>query len=248
MSIFKLLTYNIHKGFAAGNIQFVLENIKESIKSVHADVVCLQEVLGHHTTHSVKVKNWPTTSQFEFLAGETWPHFAYGKNAVYDKGHHGNAVLSKFPIRSWTNEDVSYSKMERRGLLHTVIERKRAKYPVHIFCVHLGLFEKDRYSQILRLAKKIKDTVPSKAPLIIAGDFNDWRENASDLLIEKLKVSEVFLKKTGSHAATFPALFPLFALDRVYYKNMKCISVEVLKSARWRRLSDHLPISVEFKI
>lgn len=248
MSVFRLLTYNIHKGFSASNSQFVLERIRESIQTVHADVVCLQEVLGHHKGHSSKVKNWPLKSQFEYLADKTWSHFAYGKNAVYDEGHHGNAILSKYPITSWTNEDVSFTKIERRGLLHTVLEVKKSKMPVHIFCVHLGLFEKDRRNQILLLAKKIKASVPIKAPLIIAGDFNDWRENASDLLLEELKVKEVFLKQDGKHAATFPAFFPLLSLDRIYYKNIKCTKVEVLKSPLWRKLSDHLPISAEFKL
>lgn len=248
MSSFRLLTYNIHKGFGVGNSQYVLDRIKESIQTVKADVVCLQEVLGHHKGHLSKVKNWPTVSQFEFLADQTWSHFAYGKNAVYEEGHHGNAILSKYPITSWTNEDVSFTKIERRGLLHTVLEIKKTKQPVHIFCVHLGLFEKDRQNQIMRLANKIKESVPSKDPVIIAGDFNDWRENASDMLLSELKMKEVFLKKYGKHAATFPALFPLLALDRIYYKNIKCVQVEVLKSSLWRKLSDHLPISAEFRI
>ena len=97
------------------------------------------------------------------------------------------------------------------------------------------------------LAAKIKAIVPDGEPVIIAGDFNDWRENASDLLLEELKMDEVFLKNGGKHAATFPALFPLLALDRIYYKNIKCVQVEVLKSPLWRKLSDHLPIIAEFK-
>lgn len=247
MSSFRLLTYNIHKGFSLGNSQFVLEQIKNSVRAEHADIVCLQEVLGQHKGHLSKVKNYPTTSQFEFLADQTWSHYAYGKNAVYEEGHHGNAILSKYPITSWSNDDVSFTKHERRGLLHTVLEIKKSKSPVHIFCVHLGLFEKDRKKQILMLAAKIKAIVPDGEPVIIAGDFNDWRENASDLLLEELKMDEVFLKNSGKHAATFPALFPLLALDRIYYKNIKCVQVEVLQSPMWRKLSDHLPISAEFK-
>ena len=247
MSTVRLLTYNIHKGFSLGNSQFVLEQIKDSVRAEHADIVCLQEVLGQHKGHLSKVKNYPTMSQFEFLAGQTWSHYAYGKNAVYEEGHHGNAILSKYPITSWSNEDVSFTKHERRGLLHTVLEIKKEKLPIHIFCVHLGLFEKDRKKQILMLAAKIKAIVPDNEPVIIAGDFNDWRENASDLLLEELKMSEVFLKTAGKHAATFPALFPLLALDRIYYKNIKCVHVEVLQSSLWRKLSDHLPIIAEFK-
>jgi len=36
--------------------------------------------------------------QHEFLAHESWLHHAYGKNSVYDSGHHGNAILSRYPF------------------------------------------------------------------------------------------------------------------------------------------------------
>ncbi len=244
MKPIRILTYNIHKGFSTGNREFVLQKIKESIKALQADVVFLQEVIGQHERHSSKVKNWPTNSQFEYLADETWSHFAYGKNAVYQEGHHGNAILSKFPITAWSNEDIS-TAMESRGLLHAELKVPDSQLPIHAFCIHFGLFEKDRKNQILALAKKISSSVPEKAPLIIAGDFNDWRENASDLLIEKLQLNEVFLNRNGKHASTFPAWLPFLALDRVYYRNLGCTSALALKDGIWKGLSDHLPILAE---
>src|SRR5262245_33783257 len=86
----RLLSYNIHKGFASQNRKFVLRQIKEAIQIIPADIVFLQEVLGHHSRHGRKIKGWPTISQFEYLAETIWPHFTYGKNAVYTYGHHGN--------------------------------------------------------------------------------------------------------------------------------------------------------------
>ena len=244
MKPLRILTYNIHKGFSTGNRQFVLQQIKESIETIQADIVFLQEVIGEHETHSNNIKNWPTNSQFEYLADQTWSHFAYGKNAIYQEGHHGNAILSKFPIKSWSNEDIS-TAMERRGLLHVELDIPGSKLPVHAFCIHFGLFEKDRKNQILTLAKKISTVVPAEAPLIIAGDFNDWRENASDLLLDRLNLKEVFLNMSGKHAATFPAWLPFLALDRVYYRNLECTSALALRKGIWRGLSDHLPILTE---
>ena len=138
--------------------------------------------------------------------------------------------------------------MERRGLLHAELEIPGSLSKVHVFCIHFGLFEKDRKNQILILAKKIASSVPSDAPLIIAGDFNDWRENASDLLIEKLQLNEVFLNQDGRHAATFPAWLPFLALDRVYYRNLDCTSALALKNGIWKGLSDHLPILTELRL
>src|SRR3954470_12326563 len=140
----RILSYNIHKGFSTRNKRFVLKRIREAIRDVHADLVFLQEVLGQHDAHSQKVSNWPTEPQFEFLPEELWPHYAYGRNAVYTSGHHGNAILSKFPIEYWENIDISTNRMERRGLLHSVLHLPKRKKPLHAICVHLGLLEADR--------------------------------------------------------------------------------------------------------
>ena len=68
------------------------------MRILQPDVIFLQEVLGHHEVHKKRVNSWPEQSQFEYLAHELWPHFAYGKNAVYTDGHHGNAILESIPL------------------------------------------------------------------------------------------------------------------------------------------------------
>lgn len=245
MKKIKILTYNIHKGFSSGNINYALKKIKQSVKEVHADLVFLQEVIGHHEIHDKQMDDWPNSSQFEYIADQTWPHFAYGKNALYSEGHHGNAILSKYPIHFFENEDVSFSKIERRGLLHAEI--KHEGHSLHAFCLHLGLFESDRTRQIHKLCARISKMVPPEASLIIAGDFNDWRQNASDLLKSKLGLAEAFFETNGKYANTFPSWFPCLSLDRVYYRNLTCISAKVLMGEFWKKQSDHLPLLVEFK-
>ena len=98
-----------------------------------ADVVFLQEVLGTHSRHQKKVDNWPEAPHYEFLADTMWPQFAYGRNAVYPRGHHGNAVLSKFPIVHHRNHDVSVAGPEGAGYDYTVqqmheVEQRLFKY------------------------------------------------------------------------------------------------------------------------
>lgn len=104
---FKVLTVNIHKGFTAFNRKFMLHELREAVRSVGAEVVFLQEVSGRHATHPERWDNYPETPHYEFLADSIWPQYAYGRNAVYTDGHHGNAVLSKFPITHFENRDVS---------------------------------------------------------------------------------------------------------------------------------------------
>jgi len=238
----RVLSFNIHKGFSAGNLSFTLRQIRDAVRSVDADLVFLQEVLGEHVTHSQNIKDWPTVSQFEYLADTIWHHHAYGKNAVYEDGHHGNAILSKYPIVEWWNENISAHRYENRGLLHIVTEVPGWKAPLHAICLHLGLTNGARQVQLKKICSRVKGTVPDGCGLLIAGDFNDWNLSASSLLEKEIGVHEVCVKATGRHVKTFPSALPLLSLDRIYAKGFDVKEARVLTSQRWRRLSDHAPV------
>ncbi|HLD99570.1 MAG TPA: endonuclease/exonuclease/phosphatase family protein [Bdellovibrionota bacterium] len=244
----KVLTYNIHKGFSSGNRRFVLSRIREAIHSVHADLVFLQEVQGEHDLHKQTIQEWPTEPQFEYLAGELWPHFAYGRNAVYSNGHHGNAILSKYPILFWENIDISNNRFERRGLLHVMIDVPGKTKPVHAICVHFGLFESDRREQISRLCARIDSHVPHNEPLIIGGDFNDWRLRVSKLLGDRLSAREAFHSFHGNHARTFPSWLPALPLDRLYYRGMSIENAKCFTGKPWNVLSDHAALWAEMVV
>lgn len=247
----KIISYNIHKGFSSGNRRFVLDGIKSCIEPLNANLVFLQEVVGEHDRHAVRVANWPNQSQFEFLADKIWPHFAYGKNAVYTSGHHGNAILSAFPITSWSNLNISTNKFENRGLLHTVINLQTetsssaSSIDMHCFCVHLNLLQGGRNRQIEMIAKTIEREVAEDAPFILAGDFNDWRKQVTPCLAARLGAREVFLSSNGNYAKTYPARSPLLCLDRIYVRGLKIIEVRELTDFGSKQLSDHLPLYAE---
>lgn len=242
----KILTYNIHKGFSAGNFRFVLHQIREAIETSDVDMVFLQEIQGEHKAKNRRVSDWPTQSQFEFLADKMWPHYAYGKNAVYYSGHHGNAVLSKYPIVQWENINVSNHRRASRSLLHAVINVPDCEEYLHTFCIHLGLRAPERRRQLQVLSHRIESHVPEQCPLIIAGDFNDWLGQAEKSLSNRLGLSEVFKTMTGEHAKTFPVWWPVLPVDRVYFRNLKPVSCSVNDSAVWRKLSDHAALDAEF--
>ncbi|MDH5389212.1 MAG: endonuclease/exonuclease/phosphatase family protein [Gammaproteobacteria bacterium] len=244
----KILTYNIHKGFSMSNQRFVLQDIKASLRQVDADVVFLQEIYGEKQISNGRFDEWHNNSQFEYLADEVWPHHAYGKNAIYKTGHHGNAILSKSPLIEWENIDVSIMKKASRSLLHGAINFPNTKIKIHIICIHLGLFGHERERQLSTLVKRINSHIPSDEPLIIAGDFNDWRGRAERHLHDDLGVKEVFKDTHGSHARTFPALFPLLSMDRIYFRGLDVVDCRHLKGLPWQRLSDHTPLLAEFKM
>lgn len=237
----RVLSYNIHKGFALTQ-KFVLEAIRENIRRVGADIVFLQEVQAQNVRHQKRINGWPE-DQLEYLADSIWPHFAYGKNAVYDNGHHGNAILSKFPIIEHENIDISNNRFERRGILHAVIETQVG--PSHLLNVHLDLTANGRKSQCDRIAQRIETAVPKRERLILAGDFNDWRGQISTSLETRLGLIEAFLKTQGGHAKTFPSIYPVLTLDRIYLRGYQPLEAHTHSGPPWSTLSDHLAIETK---
>lgn len=244
----KILTVNTHKGFTFFNRHFILHELRDAIRATHADIVFLQEVLGAHEAHALRLAQWPAVSQYEFLADSIWNDFAYGRNAVYPHGHHGNALLSKFPITHYDNLDVSMGKHEKRGMLHCILRPPHLGTDIHAVCVHLGLHEKHRTGQLTSLCTMVEHDIPATAPLVVAGDFNDWRLRGQRILMRSSGLKEVFAECNGRVARTFPARFPFLRLDRIYVRNVDQFRPVALASRPWMHLSDHAPLAAEVTI
>lgn len=254
----RIATYNIHKGVSSLRSMPRIHALKQALASMEADIFFLQEVQGRHDKYAVRHATlWPEQAQHLYLAGES--HQAvYGMNAVYDHGHHGNALLSRFPVLSASNRDVSDHAYEARGILHCVVQAPSCE--VHCYVIHLGLFARSRKRQIEALIEAVTASSPPDAPLIIAGDFNDWSNQLSDSLRNRLGVTEVFdsslpTRGFGSYlrtisgrgpqlkpARTFPAALPWLRLDRIYVRGFDIEAAQVLHGPLWAKLSDHAPI------
>ncbi len=247
----RIVSYNIHKGFSPTNIKFVLPEIARALADLEADVVFLQETVGEHLHHERSLSSRmgnaePLFPQAEFLSKGLFPYVIYGHNVEYSHGHHGNAVLSKFPVQSWHNQDVSTNSLEGRGALHVVA--RVCNRDLHLVSTHLSLFENGRQEQVRMMAGRILEEVPPRSPLIIAGDFNDWRGTAGQSMESLLGVHEAFKSEKGVHARSFPAVFPFLTLDRVYFRGLSVVECHALTGLPWRRFSDHIPLMVDFFI
>jgi endonuclease/exonuclease/phosphatase family metal-dependent hydrolase len=234
----------MHKGFCFYSRQYVLGELRHAIRSVNADIVFLQEVMG---VHPERVDGPDFGAQFEYLADEIWPHFAYGKNAVYSEGHHGNAILSKFPFKTYENINVSTNPLERRGLLHANIDLNDTT-SMHLVCLHLDLLARGRRQQLATLIERVRSTIDGKQPLIVAGDFNDWQKEASDTMFGELGMQEAGVVIHGEHPKTFPSWKPFLALDRVYTRGLHIWNHDVLYGLPWRKMSDHAAVVVDIEI
>ncbi len=244
----RVITYNIHKGFSAGNRRFVLKQIHKHLIAEDADLLFLQELQGEHQSHQEKIGDWPDQCQSEFLAEKNWPHYAYGKNATYSAGHHGNAILSKFALESWENINVSPFSWASRSILHGVVKIPALKTRLHMVCVHFGLTSYERKRQIETLSQRIEAHVPDNEPLIVAGDFNDWLGRADKQFYQHLKLQEVFHTLHGAHAKSFPSWLPVLPMDRIYFRGLHAIECKRLISSPWHELSDHNPLMAIFEL
>lgn len=222
----------------------MLRELRQAVRDINADIVFLQEVMG---VHPEKVDGPDFGAQFEYLADQIWPHFAYGKNAIYSEGHHGNAILSKFPFREYENLNISTNPLEKRGLLHAHIDLN-GSLSMDLVCLHLDLLARGRRQQLARLIDRVREKVDGKSPLIVAGDFNDWQQEASDTMFGELGMQEAGVAIHGLHPKTFPSWRPFLALDRVYTRGIHIWNHDVLYGLPWRRMSDHAAVVVDIEL
>jgi endonuclease/exonuclease/phosphatase family metal-dependent hydrolase len=242
MTRIRLVTYNIHKGVQGLGPARRLEihNLGHAVEQFDADIVCLQEVRKLHRLEASFFTHWPEQPQADFLAPEGY-NVVYRTNAITRHGEHGNAMLSCWPVLAHQHEDMSDHRFEQRGLLHAEVAVHG--HSVHVVVVHLGLIRASRVRQLAQLAQFIGREIPPAAPLLVAGDFNDW-----GALINQ-PLARVGLRScSAAPTPTFPARLPLVQFDHVYARGLRPVAQQVPRGRIWWRMSDHLPLIAEFEL
>jgi endonuclease/exonuclease/phosphatase family metal-dependent hydrolase len=242
MNLVRVATYNIHKGVQGlgPTRRLEIHNLALAVETLNADVVCLQEVRHGNRREAEFFEHWPDECQAQFLAPRGY-EAVYRTNAVTRHGEHGNALLSRWPVVAHQHEDMSDHRLEQRGLLH--VELQVHGQSIHVLVVHLGLIRASRVRQLAQLKRFVEREVPKDAPLLVAGDFNDWNT----------RLQESFAT-IGLHAwagrpqATFPSRLPLAQLDHVFARGLRPVSISVPTGRAWWRMSDHLPLIAEFSL
>ncbi len=240
-------TYNIHKGVSHLRRYPKIPELRDHLRALDADVVFLQEVRGAQPNAPKKHALPDGMPQYEFLADAYW-FTAYGKNAETRHGHHGNALLSRYPIVYQENEDISAHWLEQRGLLHCVLNAGKAMPRLHCLNVHLGLFEHWRRRQLAAMIERVEASIPADEPLLIAGDFNDWHRKGHRYISEALRATDVFTTMRGKPARTFPSFLPFLPLDRIYVRGLDVRDARIHYAQRAPRMSDHAALSAELEI
>jgi endonuclease/exonuclease/phosphatase family metal-dependent hydrolase len=109
--------------------------------------------------------------------------------------------------------------------------------------VHLGLIRSSRVRQLDQLQQFIAREVPADAPVVVAGDFNEWGG-----MLPRMLGSMGLQAFDGKRIPTFPSRLPLLQLDHVYARGLTPVGLEVPRGRIWWRMSDHLPLIAEFRL
>ncbi|GAB4398316.1 MAG: endonuclease/exonuclease/phosphatase family protein [Rhodoferax sp.] len=235
----RVVSYNIHKGVQGlGPLRRLeIHNLAQAVRTLGADIVCLQEVRAFNRREAQRFPHWPAQAQAPYLAPPGY-HWAYHTNAVTRHGEHGNAVLARWPVLDVAHEDMSDHPLEQRGLLHVVLAAPVR--PLHVLVLHLGLIRGSRRRQAQQVLGYLRREVPSDAPVVVAGDFNDW--GLSTLRV----MHQAGVVGWPQRLPTFPARWPVAQLDHVLARGLRPAGLTVPRGAPWNTLSDHLPVVAEF--
>jgi endonuclease/exonuclease/phosphatase family metal-dependent hydrolase len=120
---------------------------------------------------------------------------------------------------------------------------------VHVICVHLGLAEAHRQQQLELLCQIVRDEVPADAPLIVAGDFNDWRRRANDIL----ELEGAACARSSCTPTASPPRPSRRASRCCRWTASTCATASVhlpvvLPRKPWSHLSDHAPLVAEIHL
>ena len=218
-------SYNIHKCVGTDG-RFDPGRTAAVIDELGADIVALQEADKRFGTRD---------GLLDLEAIEKRTGLAPIAVSVNAAGHgwHGNALLSRNGSGRVV-ERIALPGAEPRGAI--IVDLDLEAGPLRLVAAHLGLLRRSRERQVEAL---IKAACADERPTVLMGDLNEWRLGDRS----SLKGLHPTFGPAGAALPSFPAQFPVFALDRVVGCPHAIVThIEVHDTPLARVASDHLPI------
>jgi endonuclease/exonuclease/phosphatase family metal-dependent hydrolase len=206
-----------------------------------ADIIALQEVVRVETTR-------PDQDHAQFIAAEMSMNFRFGENRKLNGGTYGNVLLSRYPLSTTRNYDITTSGREPRGCLRGDVELPGGTL-LHIFNVHMGTAFLERRKQARKLvSQEILQQTELQGPRIVLGDFNEWTRGLTTRLLREHFVNPK-LRDHLNHSRTYPGVLPFLHLDHIYFDpEIYLHRLTLHKTRRSLIASDHLPLIADFSL
>jgi len=212
----RIASYNVHGCVGCGNVRDV-ERVASVITELGCDTVGLQEVF-----HAGKIAE---------LTGMT---VVAGTPHKWHDRHVGNALLTTRKVLAVRHHDWSWTGHEPRAALDVDLEV--GGETVRVIVTHLGLRPYERRFQVRKILDLIKPT-SREDRLVVLGDINEWLP-----LSRPLRWMNELLGHSPAERS-FPARWPLFALDRVWVRPRHLLlAFGAHRSPLAALASDHLPV------
>jgi endonuclease/exonuclease/phosphatase family metal-dependent hydrolase len=234
----RIATYNIHKCVGIDR-KYSPERIVKVLREIDADVIGLQEVVWNTHLHK-------RDHQANFIADALGFEFATGKNRQIKGADYGNAIISRHPILTAKNHDITVSSYEPRGCLWAEIEI--GGRTTHFACLHMGTSFFERRKQVHKLlAGHVLEGSETEEHRIIVGDFNEWTSGVTTRMLRS-RFNWVDPKTHLGKRRSFPGYLPLLHLDHIYFDGSLELEAATIHRSRTARVaSDHLPIVADFR-
>ena len=222
----RLCTYNIHAGIGGDGV-LRPDRIASVLEGIDADVVALQEVELHEDADMDLLAYLGERTGLELIAG---PVLLRGRH------RYGNALLTRLPIRNVIRHDLSWPAREPRGAIDVFLQCGEGV--LRVMATHLGLRPIERREQVRRLLAHLE--ARHADCVVLMGDLNEWL-----LWGRPLRWLRRHFAPTPD-IRTFPARWPLFALDQVWVEPGCALQgLETVSTPLAREASDHLPLVAE---
>jgi endonuclease/exonuclease/phosphatase family metal-dependent hydrolase len=231
----RVATYNIHRCRGLDG-RTNPARIAEVIRSIDADVIALQEVIGAGPNSSGHAEEIGA----QLGMGWVMAPARHLRNSLF-----GNVVLSRLPILHHAQYDLSWKTCEPRCCQR--VDIAIGDDTLHLYNVHLGTAFLERRHQAGRLSAIVHDRRVGQ-PKIVLGDFNEWmRGLATHLLSERL--NSIDLRAHLRRRRTYPGVFPVLHLDHIYYEGkVEVAKLELPRTRLSLMASDHLPLVAELRV
>jgi endonuclease/exonuclease/phosphatase family metal-dependent hydrolase len=231
----RVATYNIHRCRGMDG-RTMPTRIADVIRSIDADVIALQEVIGASPASRGHAEELGALLGMGWVMAPT----RHLRGALF-----GNVVLSRLPIRQHSQYDLSWKTCEPRCVQR--VDVAVGDDTLHLYNCHLGTAFLERRFQAGRLSAVLHDRRVA-TPKIVLGDFNEWMKGlATATLSERLK--SIDLRSHLRRRRTYPGILPVVHLDHIYYEGqVEVVKVELPRTRLSLMASDHLPLVADLKV
>ena len=233
----RVMTYNVHSCIGSDR-RVAPERVLRVIADSAADLVALQEVdVAQARTRGVHQAAW--------LAEKLGMFFEFVSARECGGGHYGNAVLSRYPLRTVRHACLpQFRSREVRAVQWVSVDAPLGS--VNVLNTHLGLSLRERALQTDALLSE-SWLGPSPRRTVLCGDFNARPGSRVHRSLCGV-LRDAIASSMQRSPKTWPARWPLLQLDHIFLsRDLRAKRCEVPRRRMERLASDHLPLVVDIE-